>query len=100
MIGNYISASGAQKSGKLNVNVVGQDFTNNPACWVGQERDWQFTLPPEAVFDADLRLITGAMVPAKDGGLGTKLLVDDNVSRCFVARLGEGGPILGAGAAN
>jgi hypothetical protein len=93
--GTCWAGTGAGVSGSLTVNVVGQSFTNQPACWVGMERAWDVaSVAPEAVLQADSRLFFEQTGTLAGNGQELGLLIDQNEPRSIVARLGAGGPIL------
>jgi hypothetical protein len=95
--GTYTKANGTTKSGSISVDVVEQNLTNNPACWVGMERTWNLPyLAPEAVLQADARLFIEATATLTNNGEQFSLLADANEPRSIIARLGQNGPILDA----
>lgn len=97
MTGTYTPAKGAASSGSMSVDVVGQDLTNSPACWVGMERNWGLPhLAPEAALQADSRLFFEPTATLTNHGELYGLLADENEPRTIIARLGQNGPILDA----
>jgi hypothetical protein len=84
----------------LIVNVVGYEFPAAPVCWVGKPRDWVLTnVPPEAVFEADSRLLLDQTGLLANNARQMSLLIDQNEPRVVLARLGSGGPVLSASTA-
>jgi hypothetical protein len=95
--GTYAPLSGAPVSHSITVKVVEQSLTNRPACWVGMERKWDVPmLAPEAILQADARLLCEQTATLPNNGAEFSLLADANEPRSIVSRLGAGGPILDA----
>jgi hypothetical protein len=93
--GTYTPARGAAISGSISVDVVEQNLTNSPACWVGMERTWDLPhVAPEAVLEADSRLFVEQTATLTNNGERFGLLADANEPRSIIARLGQNGPIL------
>ena len=85
----------------ITVKVVGFKFPPAPVCWVGRTRDWDVTnVPPEAVIEADERLLMTETAALADGGKRLELILPEAVSRPITVRLGATGPILSAVEAN
>ncbi|HET7626063.1 MAG TPA: hypothetical protein VFM25_12440 [Verrucomicrobiae bacterium] len=98
--GTYVSPSGITQSGSITVNVVRHEFKNNPACWIGHERDWELHLPEEVSFEPDQRLFVESREQLADGGLRVGLVASENQPRYFLSRLGKDGPVLSSGVVN
>jgi hypothetical protein len=93
--GTYIPREGPPQSGSIEVKVVGQSFSNEPAAWVGKLRTWDVaTVAPETVFEADNRLLFETTGAVAHDGVRTSLLIDQNEPRFILARLGTNGPVL------
>lgn len=96
VVGTYIGEIQTNRS--IVVRVVDNSWpTVTPAAMIGRERIWDCTgLASEAVVESDERLIVTNGVTLAGGGrrLLLKGSIDDPMY--VVARLGEGGPILGS----
>jgi hypothetical protein len=93
----YTSERGATQNGAITVNVVEHEFAESPACWVGEVRTWDVSLPSEAVLEADARLFINAIAPLPESGWRTSLIIDQGAPRYLLSRLGERGTVLSSG---
>jgi hypothetical protein len=94
--GTYTSPQGDSQSGSIILKVVQQGFKSNPSCHVGEERNWELSLPPEAILETDDRLLVGQFL---EGESQTSLTIDQSEPRWFLSRLGTNGPVLNSGVA-
>jgi hypothetical protein len=93
--GIYAPGSKASKMGSITVTVVGYNFTNYPAVWVGYQRIWGLTnVATSVVMQADPRLIFQQSAVLINNSAQFSLLADLNEPRSIVARIGAQGPIL------
>jgi len=91
----YTPQTGAALTGSITVKAVGYNFPTNPVCLTSVIRNWPLTnVPLEIVLAPDPRF---RMVQTNLGSLG--LLIDQNLPRTLVARLGKAGPILASATA-
>ncbi len=93
--GTYTGDDG-QQSGSITVKVIDHAFTTDPAAWVSKTRDWDnFSVPAEAIFDAEPRLLkftqTGTLT---NDGRRVSLLIDQNEPRYIASRVSTNGVIL------
>ena len=98
--GTYLSPGGVSQSGSVTVNVVGYNFSGQPDCWVGMDREWDMPgLPPEATLAADPQLFLETITALPDGSADMDLLTARNEPLYLVTRLGANGPVLASTAA-
>jgi hypothetical protein len=99
--GTYTSPNGTTQSVSIVVKVVDRSLAANPTCWVGRERDWDLpTIAPEAVLDADNRLLLEQTANLPDQGERMGVLTDKNEPRYILSRLGTNGPVLASAKAD
>jgi hypothetical protein len=93
--GTYAPGGRASRSRSITVTVVGYNFTNYPASWVGYQRVWDLpNVAAEVVMQADSRLFFQPTASLTNNGEEFSLRPDLNEPRSIVARLGANGPIL------
>ena len=92
--GTCVFSGGISQSGSIAVKVVEHRFAGDPACWVGVGREWDLTVPPDVVLEADPRMFAEAITPLPGSGWRYNLLIDQRASRPLLFRLGKGGLIL------
>lgn len=87
--------SGAPIEESITVTVIETRLTDRPAAWVGNTRIWDNPdLAPQAVIEADDRLVLTELGDLPAGGRQFELGIDAGEPRYVIARLGEEGPIL------
>jgi hypothetical protein len=93
--GTYAPGSKASQSGSITVTVVGYNFTNYPAAWLGYQRVWDLAnVPTGVVMQADSRLFFQQTASLTNNGEEFSLRADLNEPRSIVARVGANGPLL------
>jgi hypothetical protein len=98
--GAWSPAGGVAQSRSITVRVVGFRFPDEPLCWVGRVREWDVTnMPPELVLELDGRLLATELAVLPGNGRRLGLLIDEAGPGAVLARLGAGGPVLHAMAA-
>ncbi len=94
--GTFTSPEGVSQTGSIVVKVVRHGFASDPACHVGEERNWKLSLPPGATLETDERLLVGQFL---EGESQTSLTIDQSEPRYILSRLGADGPVLNSGVA-
>jgi hypothetical protein len=93
--GTYAPGGKASQSGSITVTVVGYNFTNYPAAWLGYHRVWDLAnVPTGVVMQADPRLFFQQTASLTNNGEEFSLRADLNEPRSVVARAGANGPIM------
>jgi hypothetical protein len=93
--GTYAPGGKASQSGSITVTVVGYNFTNYPAAWLGYQRVWDLAnVPTGVVMQADPRLFFQQTASLTNNGEEFSLRADLNEPRSVVARAGANGPIM------
>jgi hypothetical protein len=93
--GTYIPRQGSQQTRTIQVKVVGHNFPEDPASWVGKQRTWDLpSVSSNVVFDVDSRLLFEPVAALAGDGLRASLLSDENEPRRILSRLGVNGPVL------
>lgn len=95
--GTFYPTSGAPVSASVTVTVVSASFSGSPACWVGYPRAWECQdLPTSIYWEADTDVSIAELSPPPASGTQFELEMFDNEERYMVARLYDGGPVLGS----
>lgn len=99
--GTFTPLSGPPQSRSISVTVIGHRFSDDPACWVGQGREWRVpSVTPGVVIEVDPRIQSGQEDNRTGGGKILSLVANINEPRYVVSRLGAGGPILDSARVN
>jgi len=91
----YTPTNGPTQSRSIQVTVVGYQFPDEPACWVGFSRDWALTnVPAGSMIEGDPRMTFSQTDTGTEKTVS--LLTLEKEPRSLVSRLGTDGPILDA----